>query len=176
MSITIPAAKPTPLKSLEVDFSTSMAQGIWQRIGQLQNWLEKNVPIGIVMYFYDSTTYAGGTPIPDPKSSNWLFCNGQQILNTNSPMYGQFTPDLRNYFPRAGTPIGGTGGDVIHNIFHNHGGFTQSKTDLISGEYLTDGGEDVDQGGLHKHAITGAWFTVIVLPPYIDLQPYMRIA
>lgn len=174
--ITIPQLKPDALRTMEVDFGTTIAQGLWQRISRQLNWIEKAVPVGMVIYFYDSQTFANGNPVPDPKSTNWQFCDGSPITNPLSPMFGQNVPDLRNRFSKGSATLGlgVTGGTVSHNLAHSHGGATSTTCDL-EGLSNTDNSDAKPKGNCHNHSIGGSLGTISVMPPYINLQPYMRI-
>ena len=171
--ITIPDQKPELLKSLEVDFGTSIAQSVWQRIAWQLNFMNASVPIGLIMYFYQSQTLANGSPIPTPVGS-WQFCDGGSITDPDSPLQGQNTPDFRLVFQKHDTPILTTGGVATQNLAHNHGGFTGFTTDLEN-NFRSGLGGDKARGNNHRHAILSDLGNISVLPPYIELQPYMRI-
>ena len=175
--ITIPQLKPAAIKNMEVDFGTSIATGLWQRIAQQLNWIEKNMPIGMVIWFYDSMTYAGGPNVPDPKATNWQFCDGSAITNPNSPMFGQNTPDLRGLYQKGSNivaPFTLTGVPSI-NLSHNHGGSTGITCDL-EGNNDTDDSDEKPAGNCHSHSVSGALGVYTLDPPHVELQPYMRIA
>lgn len=179
--ITIPQLKPPTIKNMEVDFGTTIATSLWQRISQQLNWIEKNMPIGMVMWFFNDVNYANGSPIPDPKSTNWQFCDGSLITNPNSPMVGQNVPDFRGLYMKASQffPIGQLGGTVSHNLSHDHGGFTSYGSDLlpaVPGNYTSDVGSNEPQGNLHRHSMGSDLGLIYVDPPHVDLQAYMRIA
>ncbi|MDZ4810774.1 MAG: hypothetical protein SGI96_21265 [Bacteroidota bacterium] len=172
--ITIPEKKPELLKNLEVDFGTTIAQSIWQRVAWQLNFMSASVPIGLIMYFYQSQTLAGGGSIPAPVGT-WQFCDGVSITDADSPLFGQNTPDFRLLIKKQDTPILTTGGVATHDLAHDHEGFTGFTTDLEAGNFRTDFGFDKAQGNSHRHAILSALGDISTLPPYVELQPYMRI-
>lgn len=173
--IVIPTAKPLLLKALETDFGTTIARTIWKRIQEQEAWVNANVPIGIIIWFYASQTYANSSPIASPNQA-WQFCDGSLISNADSPLNGLNTPDLRGLFPKfvdTNGGIGTLGGIPSFSLNHNHGGATQGASSC-DGSGSNPGG-DHGSGGYHTHSIGGDLGTYNVLPPYIDLQPYVRI-
>ena len=180
--INIPVVPPDLLNALEVDFGTTIAASIWKRIKEQEHWINACIPPGIIMFFYQSQTYAGGGNIDAPNSS-WQFCDGSLITNTDSPFLGLNVPDLRNQFLKHGNSeaIGVTHGLSAYNLKHDHGGFTDYAYDVIHDYpltlyYTTEDGTDWAAGNNHAHAITEDLdITIEAIPNYIELQPYMRI-
>jgi len=67
-------------------------------------------PIGTICGWSDNIT---GTPsLP----GSWVLCDGSTVSDSESPLNGQTLPDLNgnNYFLRAGSTSGGTGGALTH--------------------------------------------------------------
>lgn len=171
--IVIPQLNPSLLKTFESDFGTSIAQVLWRKIVDHVNWLNAALPVGTVEYFHGGQLYANGDPIAPPNSC-WQLCDGSVVSNPNSPLNGQTLPDMRGRFLKGGTTPGTTGGSDTMNLAHSHGGATAATFD---GEDSFDSAGGSAQGGpsFHNHSISTALGTVSRLPPYAELQPYMRI-
>lgn len=171
--IVIPQLNPALLKTFEADFGTSIAQVLWRKIIDHVNWLNAALPVGSIQFFYGSQLYANGNPIASPNAC-WQFCDGSAVTNPNSPLFGQNIPDLRQKFLKGSTTIGTLGGSDTVNLAHSHGGATGATFD---GEDSFDSDGDSAQGGpsFHNHPIGSALGVVLRLPPYAELQPYMRI-
>jgi len=107
------------------------------------------VPIGSIVPW--CKTLAG---VPQTLASNWKECDGTAITDSESPMVGQNAPALNNnnYFVRANTTSGGTGGSSSHS--HN-----------------LSGGAQV-QGAAHIYAASTNSKSHI--PPYYDVVWIMR--
>ena len=171
--ITIPVANPALLKTFEADFGTSIAQTLWQRIIDHLNWLNTALPVGSVLYFYASQTYANGSQIAGPGPC-WQLCDGAEITDPNSPLVGQFTPNMLGRFLKGSETPDQIGGSDTVNLAHNHGGATGA---IFDGENNFNSGGDNEQGGpsFHNHTISTDLGVILRLPPYAELQPYMRI-
>jgi hypothetical protein len=169
--IVVPQLSPALLKTFESDFGTSIAQVLWRRIVDHQNWINAALPIGSVIFFYGSQQYANGSTIVDPNAC-WQFCDGGAVVNTNSPLLGQNVPDLRGKFLRGDDVEGLLGGSDTINLSHNH-----ETGALFDGENNYNSGGDNEQGGpsFHNHPIGSDLGVILRLPPYAELQPYMRI-
>lgn len=166
--------KPSTLNAHEADFGTSIAQSLWEKVVDDQNWLNLSVPVGYLLFFNASQTYANGDPLPKPNSDIWILCNGDQIVDPESPLNGVFTPDLRNVFLKGGNTLGLTGGAPTVNLAHTHGGITVPENDE-SGRSNADQGGDHVAGSLHHHTIASRWSTVEpIIPPFREAQIYMR--
>ena len=174
--IEIPHLKPQLLMDLEVDFGTTIANAIWQKIADHQNFVNQYVPIGMIMWFYGSIDYGSGpTPINLPNSTNWQFCDGTTITNANSPLVGYAMPDMRTLFLKHGTSVGSAGGSDSFTLYHDHGGVTGAASDA-GGDVHTEGGTDGSHFNVHQHNIAADLAAAFSnLPPYIQLAPYMRI-
>lgn len=167
--------KPQKMFTHETDFGTSAARYLWQKMINNQNFVEKCFPIGYVLYFYASQTYANGSPIETPNPEIWALLDGHTIVDSDSPLNGVALPDLRNLFLKGATTQGLTGGQSTININHSHGGITGTTDDRqpdvqarSSGGYQT--------GAPHYHSMSSAWPTnENVIPPYVELQLYVRI-
>lgn len=174
MTVKINTLKPTPLSTHETDFGTSIAQSLWEKVADGQNWLNLTVPIGYLMFFNASQTYANGTSIPKPNPELWFLCNGDQIIDPDSPLNGVLVPDLRNLFLKGGNTLGLTGGALTTNLAHTHGGITVPENDE-SGRSNADQGGDHVAGSLHHHTIFSQWSSAEpIVPPFRELQVYMR--
>lgn len=174
MTINVPDLKPTRIYANETDFSSSAASFIWKKIVNNQNWVEKNCPVGFIIYFYASQTLANGSPIDLPNPSIWHKCDGSLISDSDSPLNGQNAPNLMDKFFKGSSTIGSTGNQTTINLQHSHGGQT-GVTDDRSPNYpaRTAGGHNT--GSPHTHAISTALSSVEpIIPPYVELQIYMR--
>lgn len=172
--ITIPNLKPALLKNLETDFGTSIAAAIWLKIKDNNNWLNKNLPVGIIMWFYASQTYSDSSVIDSP-GAQWQICDGSAITDTNSPLLGQNTPDFRQKFLTGDATPDLIGGTDSMNLSHNHSGQTGFTLDIDSSAKRSSLGFERYGYNNHNHAIFSSLGNIQKLPPYVDLQPYLRI-
>lgn len=173
MTITVPNLRPTSLRSFEVDFASTIAEAIWRRIVQALNFYNDAVPVGLVMPFYQSQKYANLDPIPNP-TAMWQFCDGAPVANAASPLFGQSVPDLRSVFHKGWSSIGASGGAASLNLSHNHSP-TGTTDDTSFGQWTVDAGEERRSGTPHYHEVNNALGAQNLIPPFIELQPYMRV-
>ena len=174
MSINVPNLKPNRIYANETDYGTSAASFIWKKMINNQNWVEKNIPIGFVLYFYASQVYPGGGVIAKPNPQIWVECDGRLISDARSPLNGQNAPDLTNWFLKGSSAIGNTGGQNTVNLTHNHGGQT-GVTDDRHPIDEADTGNDYNTGSPHTHSIgSNLTSSEPVIPPFVGLQMYMR--
>lgn len=177
MSVSLPGSKPPLLKTLEVDFGTTIAASIWRKVIDHLNFLNEHVPIGIIIWFYGTQTYADGGLINLPNGTIWKFCDGSMINNTLSPIDNQPTPDLRDRFIKMGSNFGDTGGSDTLDLTHYHGepgGTTFITTDLEN-LFGTDSDNERQAGNTHRHSIDSEVIILPKIPPFQYLSPYMRI-
>lgn len=174
--ITIPSVKPDLLFALETDFGTTIAATIWRQLKAQEQWLNAQLPLGLILYFYSSQTYAGGGGIAAPNAC-WRLCNGGTVTDPESPLYGAPVPSMMDIFPRDGNAIGATGGsNTFTPPFHNHGGLTSFNPDYDDGSKHSDDHDEKPAGTNHRHAVDGQAFGAqLTMPLYLDLQPYMRV-
>jgi hypothetical protein len=173
--IVIPQLKPPLLKDLEVNFGTSVANAIWKKMVAHQNYINANVPIGLIIHFFGSGVYPlAGTFITEP-DSNWQYCDGSVVTNTASPLFGENVPDLRGRFLKGAALAGVLGGASIFSLAHNHGGATGTVVDIDTSTVHTQRGSDVNMYSWHNHPIANDLGVFSKLPFYMELQPYMRI-
>lgn len=171
--IIVPSIKPETLKGLEVDFGTSTAASIWRKIVNNQTWVERALPIGAIIFFHESITEADGTPKDPPNPDIWIFCNGQIINDSDSPLNGQAVPNVLDLFPKGSESQGLTGGNSTLNIQHNHGGRTGTTDDRA--DTNADADNDRSTGSPHYHSMDNKWSTAEpIIPKYTALQGYMR--
>jgi hypothetical protein len=167
--------KPLRIYSHEADFGTSAARYLWQKMINNHNFVEKSFPIGYVLYFYASQTYANGDPVSSPNPEIWGLLDGHTVNDLDSPINGVVLPDLRNYFLKGGATQGLTGGQPTINISHSHGGQT-GVTDDRQPDYQARSAGGHNTGSPHVHSMSSAWSTVeSIIPPNVELQMYMRI-
>jgi hypothetical protein len=173
--IIIPSIKPELLKSLEVDFSSSVASSIWRKIVNNHTWVERAIPIGCILFFHQSITTAAGDPIDPPNPDIWKFCDGSLISDPDSPLNGQNTPNMADLFPKGpkeGEVEFQIGGNATLDISHNHGGRTGTTDDR--GNKNADPDTDHVSGSPHYHSINTKWGVESILPKYFSLQAYIR--
>lgn len=174
MTIIIKELKPELLQSHEVDFGTSIAQSLWQKVSNYQNWTNSNIPVGYLLFFYGAQTYPGGAFIEGPNLSLWALCDGSMINDPDSPLDGQPTPNLNEVYLKGGTTQGVTGGSKTVNIQHSHGGQLQTENDE-SGRTNARLGGDYKAGSPHFHVVPNSWSSVeSIIPPTTELQIYIR--
>lgn len=172
--ITIPSKRPKTLRAFEVDFGTTISEAIWDRVIQAINWYNDALPIGSILPFYQQQTFANGDPVADPMAM-FQYCDGAAVGNVNSPLFGQNLPDLRDFFLKGGPIIGLTGGNLSLNLSHSHGGFTGIKDDTDSSALRIDDGAELQEGHAHRHSMFADLGVQSLVPPYIDLQYYMKV-
>lgn len=175
MTIKENVLKPELMQAHEVDFGTSVAEWLWAKVANYHNWTNSNIPIGALIYFHGSQTYANGTPIPPPNTDLWVLCDGNVINDPDSPLDGFVTPPLNDIlFLKGGTTVGQTGGSSTINLSHNHGTNLVSENDESGTSNARTGG-DYRAGSPHTHAVASRWSSAEpILPPYKQLQIYMR--
>lgn len=174
MAIETPTARPDLIKQLEMDFGSSTAKSIWRKVMYWQLWTNRSLPIGAILGFFSSMTYANGDPLEEPNSAYWQWCDGSPITNAGSPLNGENTPDFKEKFLKGNSTIGLLGGQSTINLQHNHGGYTgyTADTNGSGGDF----GSDAFQGTVHRHAIANALSTTeSVIPPYHEIQYFMRV-
>jgi len=171
--IVVPQIKPETIKALESDFGTSVASSIWRKIINNHTWVERAYPVGTVLFFHESITEADGTPKDPPNPDIWKFCDGSAIVDSDSPLNGQNTPNVLDLFPKGSSTQGLTGGNSTLNIQHNHGAGTGVTSDALGP--FADVGSDHNTGSFHNHSIDNRWSTVEpIIPKYTALQAYVR--
>lgn len=167
--------RPQRIYAHESDFGTSAARYLWQKMINNHAFVEKSFPIGFVLSFYASQTFPDGTRIQDPNPEIWQLLNGSTVNDPDSPLNGVVLPDFRDLFLKGATQQGIQGGQYTINISHSHGGQTGVTDDRESTPYA-DSGNDYNTGSPHTHSMSSAWSSAEnVIPPYIELQMYMRI-
>lgn len=163
----------TPLRSLQYDFATSIAQALWAKAKQITDYTNAAVPVGMLLY-----VYATQTNLPSlPDSKYWQLCDGSVVTNSLSPMVGQTLPDLRGVWlkhPAAGSSPFSTGGTTSVVLTHSHTGQTESASDRLT--LTAKAGGDFASGGDHQHDIAVDLVgTFVLTPPTQLLQIYVRI-
>lgn len=174
--IVIPQIQPELLKDMEVNFGSTVAKAIWTRMIDHINWVNAHFPLGMIVFVHKNITPNSiSWPTLEIKS-NWQFCDGSIITHPDSPMLGQSVPDLRNKFIKHSATIGQTGGTETFNLSHNHTGWTGFTLDADYSALRTDSGDQEHTFSNHHHPISSDLGTFTKLPPYHELQPYMRVA
>ena len=167
--------KPPRIYSHEADFGTSAARYLWQKMINNHNFVEKCFPIGYVLYFYASQTYANGDPLVTPNPEIWALLDGHTIIDPDSSLNGVVLPDLRNYFLKGSGTQGLIGGQPTINLAHSHGGVTGTTDDRQPDVQARSAGGH-NTGSPHNHSISSQWSSSEpIIPPHVELQMYMRI-
>lgn len=173
MTINIPPQRPEEIKKFESDFGSSIAQYIYKKYIDNMYFAKDNMPIGTIKLFYAQMRTTEGLFIDPPNPDIWFFCDGRLITNPESPLYNLNTPDLTGRFPKM-APQGEIGGQETVNLQHNHSGYTQYASD--SGQYSADPGGGTVGGSYHRHSISNDLSpNENVIPPFVSLQPYVRV-
>ena len=116
-------ANSSPLSSAEMR----------DQLNGLKALLDVLLPVGAVLGFLKSLAQVPALP------GTWAECNGQAIADADSPLNGQFLPDLNGSqggppcFLRGGNTSGGTGGSETHSHvvdLNVNGGMAQSGADF----------------------------------------------
>lgn len=171
--IIIPTVKPEILKALEADFGTSISASIWMKLINNQNWIEKSLPIGALLFFYNSQKKADSSAIERPNANIWIELKGQTISDPNSILNGQTLPDLRDLFLKGSNVQGTIGGQSTINIQHSHHGRTGYTDDRQ--EQNSHRGTDFQTGASHYHALSLEWSTAEpIIPKFFSMQTFMR--
>ena len=157
---------------LQKDFGTSISESLWIKMAQLQNYVNLSFPVGMLMFFEQTQSN-----LPSPPDSNyWKYCDGTAVTNINSPLLGVVVPDLRGKFWRAAGSTDillSTGGANTGNFAHNHGGFS-GFTYPFGTINLDNGGERVSPDN-HRHTIGTSLGISSIVPPYHEVQVYVRV-
>jgi hypothetical protein len=179
MSVTIPAKKPVLFKTMETDFGTTIATALWRLVAQHLAWFDRNVPVGMIQFFYGSQRYADGIPgtlIQQPMAGQWQFVDGSAVNNTESPLHGVTLPNLRDFFLKGSDTIGLTGGAETIDLAHNH-----STNYAFNGDDCSNFRTDNDEccqgiGTLHYHDMFSSDQLGVFskIPNYINLQAFIR--
>lgn len=173
--IIIPQLQPQLLTDMETNFGSTIATAIWAKMIEHINWIQLHVPIGMILMVHKNKT---GPSVSWPTitiPNSWQFCDGSLITNPDSPLFNQNVPDLRNLFLKHSDIIGQTGGADSINLYHNHSGSTGTTDDSDFSAKRTDDGDEVGKYNHHSHGISGDLGTYTKVPPFHELQPYMRI-
>lgn len=172
--IVTPPLKPELLTQVETDFGSTICKHIFRKIMFYQLWVNRSLPVGMILSFYGSQEFAGGGLIDKPNGKFWQWCDGGVINNPNSPLNGQNTPDFKEKFLKGGLTIGALGGQSTINLSHNHGGVTSVENQTGGGG--ADAGGDAAQGTFHAHSIASNLSSAeSVIPPYFETQYYLRV-
>ena len=138
---------------------TQTAGQVLSSDGSTAKWVTAPyVPIGAIIAW--NKTMNNMPALPD----GWLECNGQQINDHDSPLYGQYTPNINSSgtqkFLRGSTSSGATGGSESFSWSHYHG-------HIQNGGYLDSyyRGASTDVQG----------FTMDLKPPYYEVVWIIRI-
>lgn len=166
---------PAPLRPLQYDFATSVAQALWSKAKDMTEHADAAMPIGAVMFMI--ATQPNLPNLPNP--AYWQLCDGSVVTNTLSPMHGQTLPDLRNIFikhPKLGdAALISSGGDNTRSFNHNHTATTSPDTDRDVNTGVKHG-EDVATGGIHNHIILPDLPLIYDITPQAQqVQIYVRI-
>lgn len=179
MSILIPGVRPELLRNIETDFGTTIAEAIWRKILDNINWMNAQLPVGLVMFFYSDIRYAqttldnpGFIAAPGP---SWKAMDGSVVNDPLSPLNGVTIPNLLNYFPKHAQDgqIGIIGGHPTVTIYHDHG--STGYTDTNEHNRTTDNNPEQRGPNVHNHGIFAEQWTIANIPLYFTLQPYIRI-
>lgn len=158
---------------LDQDLSTTVATALWRKMAQLQEYMNRSVPIGIIIMVRTNQELL--PELPDPKY--WKEMDGTVVNNTDSPLHGWVTHDLRGLFlkhPAEGQSANVLAGSDTINISHNHGGLTGNAYDI--GPFEGDNDDERQGPYVHRHAIN-SWTGVFnIVPSYNALKFYIRIA
>lgn len=163
----------------EIDIHTPTNEELVAKIAANNNFLLDLIPIGTVIFFNNNQSQGASLD-----SQVWQICDGSEITNPLSPIrslgiYNNFTPDLRNKYPRGANDqiANNSGGSFNHNILHSHGTGVAGGGGAGMDE---DSKGDVDQRHAvpHTHGIPNAFAnpTVIEAPKYVYLNAYMKVA
>lgn len=174
MTVKTNTLKPDLLQAHESDFGTSIAQSLWDKVANYHNWTNSSIPVGYLLFFYGAQTLFNGVFIEPPNPNLWVLCNGDLIDDVDSPLHGQYAPDLREKFLKGGNQIGDTGGQTTINLNHDHGTTLVPENDESGHSNARMGGNYV-AGALHTHVIGSQWSSAEpILPPFREVQIYLR--
>lgn len=170
--IEIPTTRPATIAAIEKDFGTTIATSIWLKVINNHTWVERNLPIGFCIQFDRSINVAAGSPLPDPNTDIWIFCDGTLINDAESPLNGQNVPDFRNQFLKHddGAQFV-TGGALNTDLSHTH---TIGITDNREPFNDADNNDDRVSGFPHNHGLDSDLGVIGLLPLHIQYHIFMR--
>jgi len=164
--------RPDTIRGLEADFGSSTARYIFRKLAANLLFNHESYPIGFIKFFYQQQVLTDGNLIPPPNPEQWVLCDGSLISDSQSILDGRNAPNMVGLFPKydAQDLVGGQN-DI--NLRHNHNGNTAYASDAQ--DYNTDGGGGSHGGSFHRHSIpSNLSSTENVVPPFAEVQPYMR--
>lgn len=146
--------------------SDSIGNGTWQAPN-----IAGFVPIGSIISWAKNLT---GVP---SLQNNFVECNGQTLIDTDSPLNNQVIPNLNGYggnakrFLRGGTASGNIGGSDSHT----HSGFTNSSTAYTQIHSVSEGPYSIDYAAQTGHSHQYTTNQTIALPSYYEVVFIMRV-
>lgn len=168
--------KPKNFSTVETNFGTTVAKGLWVQAAQMLEYVNASYPLGMLMYFYGSQASLPA----QPDSRFWKFMDGTPVSNPDSPLYGLSFPDMRGIFVRHPTStesVGNVNGLDQINLTHNHGGSTGTTDDRNEIKTNFDfGGDNLHAVSYsHTHTLDTTSLTYNTKPISLEVQVYMRI-
>jgi len=171
--IETPLLKPKILTKVETDFGSTISKGTWKKLLDFQMWMNRALPVGMILSFFSSQTDIVNNPIQAPNPANWQWCDGSPVSNVNSVLFGQNMPNFKEKFLKGFHSGGIDGGSATIDLSHNHGGVTGIATDRANP--ASEAGSDSRNGSPHTHAIsTSLTNPENFVPPYLEVQYFMR--
>jgi hypothetical protein len=167
-----------PFPDLDSDLSTTIATGLWKQAAAVQEYLNRSMPVGTVIWFED--TVAGIPESPDPKY--WHEMDGTGCLNPNSVFNGFTIPNLNNLFlketPASGATVQTSAGSHTRSFTHTHGtSFTTGSNDAeLNSDYDYD--TNIWTVYSHRHTVnnnTENLSNVDIRPAHRKLRFFLRI-
>ena len=145
--------KPKKFNTIDSDFGTAAAKGLWYKAAQMVEYVNRSYPLGMLMYFEaDQTNMPASTP--DPRF--WKFMDGTAVTDPKSIFYGLTLPDLRGKFlrnPVTGEVTFSSGGVSSVGLGHQHTQITGYTFNGGSQDVESEDNGDEDSPGYHAHAI-----------------------
>jgi len=128
---------------------------------------ETLVPIGAIIAWVKSMT-----GVPQTLPDCFKACDGSEIVDEDSPMYGENVPDLNgdNRFLRGNSTSGGTGGSSTHD--HTIPNIVGNIANTAGIDYGTD---FTGVKSTHEHRNIANTGSISTLPLYYDVVWIIRI-
>lgn len=127
--------------------------------------VEYNVPIGTIVAWAKDLT--GVPALPD----GWVECNGQQLVDAQSPLNNQIIPNLNgnNYFLRGSTTSNGTGGSATHTHSVPMDGWGSGGANGVTGRLV------VTYGTMGLATVDNTTGPGSSIPPYHNVVWIMKV-
>ena len=178
----------TPFHTEDIGLHSVNDEEILKTLIRDINFLNELVPPGVIIWI---NLNKENVQTPDPYF--WQLCDGAEITANQSPLktdpslpdFPRLTPELMNCYAKMSPNLQrnnvinrtdlNTPGSQMHNLKHNHGGYTGNSG--ISPYKYGDNNNEEDTYADHRHSISHDRDEEVLLdaPMYMYLTPYLKI-